>query len=55
MPVSVCIRLEQMGRMLVIHSKEHGRAMAKAVTTMVILVLGLASRLSRSKPPLSFV
>jgi len=42
--------------MLVIHSREHGRAMAKAVTTMVMLVLGLASRLSRiSKPPLSFV
>jgi len=45
-----------MGHTLVIHSREHGRAMAKAVTTMVMLVLGLASRLSRiSKPPLSFV
>jgi len=49
-------RLEQMGHTLVIHSRERGRAMAKAVTTMVMLVLGLASRLSRiSKPPLSFV
>jgi hypothetical protein len=49
-------RLEQMGHMQVMHSRGRGRAMAKAVTTMVILVLGLASRLSRiSKPPLSFV
>jgi hypothetical protein len=55
MSVSV-FRLEQMGHMLVIHSRELGRAMAKAVTTMVMLVQGLDSRLSRiSKPPLSCV
>ncbi|GFG28847.1 hypothetical protein Cfor_09863 [Coptotermes formosanus] len=49
-------RLEQMGHMLDIHNRELGRAMAKAVTTMVMLVQGLDSRLSRiSKPPLSFV
>jgi hypothetical protein len=41
------VRLEQMGHMLVIHSREVGKAMGRAVTTMVMQVQGLDSRLSR--------
>jgi hypothetical protein len=40
-------RLEQMGHMLVIHSRAVGKAMGRAVTTMVMQVQGLDSRLSR--------
>jgi hypothetical protein len=42
--------------MLLIHSRELGKAMAKVITTMVMLVQGLDSSLSRiSKSALSFV
>lgn len=47
-------RLEQMERTLVIRNKEIGKATAKVVTTMVMRVQGLVSRLSRiSKPALN--
>jgi hypothetical protein len=47
-------RLEQMEHTLVIHNKEIGKATGKVVTTMVMRVQGLGSRLSRiSKPALN--
>jgi hypothetical protein len=40
-----------MGHTLVIHSRELGKAMDRAVTTMVIQAQGLDSRLSRTSKP----